>query len=266
MSRLRAGGREARTLGWRPWWCSPPVPPTSPRTPPPRTAHGSLASSLHIPTLKPQLGSNLGFLSNFSMWLVSVGALWCNCGASIVQAHGIGREVVNEGDNEDCNTEEFLGEQVRKYETADFHPVSSMFFISHSKKRFSISNAQRMPELSRKCGKKFNYCPKWWNGRVCHSFRKGEWASIVVYICKIMLKCVEVYILLLQLSTTDLYNFLIRHQSSQISYQYMWSITPTYNILKITFGKYFYAKVLESLNFPSIVNTSRITAKLVSRL
>jgi len=95
MSRLRAGGREARTLGWRPWWCSPPVPPTSPRTPPPRTAHGSSASSLHIPTLKPQLGSNLGFLSNFSMWLVSVGALWCNCGASIVQAHSIDREVVN---------------------------------------------------------------------------------------------------------------------------------------------------------------------------
>ena len=91
---------------------------------------------------------------------MSVGALWCNCGASIVQAHGIGREVVNEGDNEDCDTEEFLGEQVRKDETAGFHPVSSMFFISHSKKRFSISNAQRMPELSRKCGIKFNYCPK----------------------------------------------------------------------------------------------------------
>ena len=81
MSRLRAGGREAR----RPWWCSsPPVPPTAPRTPPPRTAHGSSASYLHIPTLKPQLGTNLGFLSNSSMWLVSVGALWCNCGASIV--------------------------------------------------------------------------------------------------------------------------------------------------------------------------------------
>ena len=83
---------------------------------------------------------------------MSVGALWCNCGASIVQAHGIGREVVNEGDNEDCDAEEFLGEKVRK--------VSSMFYISHSKKRFSMSNAQRMPELSRKCGKKFNYCPK----------------------------------------------------------------------------------------------------------
>ena len=155
---------------------------------------------------------------------------------------------------------------MRKDETAGFHPVSSMFYISHSKKRFSMSNARRMPEISRKCGKKFNYCPKWSNGRVCHSFRKGERASIVVYICKIKLKSVEVYILLLQLSTTDLYNFLIWHQSSQISYQYMWSITPTHNILKITLGKYFYAKVLESLNFPSIVNRSRITTKLVSRL
>ena len=152
MSRLRAGGREARTLGWRPWWCSShPVPPTAPRTPPPRTAHGSSASSLHIPTLKPQLGTNLGFLSNSSMWLVSVGALWCNCGASIVWAHGIGREVVIEGDNEDCYAEEFLGEQVRKDETAGFHPVSSMFYISHSKKRFSMSNARRMPEISQIC-------------------------------------------------------------------------------------------------------------------
>ena len=64
------------------------------------------------------------------------------------------------GDNEDWYAKEFLGEQVRKDETAGFHPVSSMFYISHSKKRFSMSNAQRMPEISRKRGKKFNYCPK----------------------------------------------------------------------------------------------------------
>ena len=38
---------------------------------------------------------------------------------------------------------------MRKDETAGFHPVSSMFYISHSKKRFSMSNAQRMPEISR---------------------------------------------------------------------------------------------------------------------
>ena len=55
MSRLRTGGREAR----RPWWCSsPPVPPTAPRTPPPRTAHGSSASYLHIPT-QPQNSSQI---------------------------------------------------------------------------------------------------------------------------------------------------------------------------------------------------------------
>ena len=47
---------------------------------------------------------------------------------------------------------------MRKDETAGFHPVSSMFYISHSKKRFSMSNAQRMPEISRIRGKKFNYC------------------------------------------------------------------------------------------------------------
>ena len=157
---------------------------------------------------------------------------------------------------------------MQKDETAGFHPVSSMFYISHSKKRFSMSNAQKMPEISRIRGKKFNYCPKWSNGRVCHSFRKGERASIVVYICNKVEKywMLKFTLLLLQLSTTDLYNFLIWHQSSQISYQYMWSITPTHNILKITLGKYFYAKVLESLNFPSIVNRSRITTKLVSRL